>query len=229
MTPEWIAHSGFNRAYSEGAEIHSYRDLAGFFGRIEALRRVARPVTITTAALCAGLSALAFSELQNQVEFGALAAAILALAWLIDVVLTPALTSRLRIVTLWDVLTLDLGHDPRDSIPIFRGMSGRQARVVALMTRVRNFEPGHLLLRQGEAGDQIYALIDGEVEVSVATGGRRVSLGTLARGDVARIRARLNRLRDERGAAQCRAARAVGPPRERLGDDLAGVQANTDL
>ena len=154
-------------------------------GAIEALRRVVRPVTITTAALCAGLSALAFSELQNQVEFGALAAATLALAWLVDVVLTPALTSRLRIVTLWDVLTLDLGHDPRHSIPIFRGMSHRQARVVALMTRVRNFEPGHLLLRQGETGDQIYALINGEVEVSVTAGGRRVSLGILARGDVA--------------------------------------------
>jgi CRP-like cAMP-binding protein len=154
-------------------------------GAIEALRRVVRPVTITTAALCAGLSALAFSELQNQVEFGALAAATLALAWLVDVVLTPALTSRLRIVTLWDVLTLDLGHDPRHSIPIFRGMSLRQARVVALMTRVRNFEPGHLLLRQGETGDQIYALINGEAEVSVTAGGRRVSLGILARGDVA--------------------------------------------
>ncbi len=154
-------------------------------GAIEALRRVARPVTITTAALCAGLSVLAFSELQNQVEFGALAAATLALAWLVDVVLTPALTSRLRIVTLWDVLTLDLGHDPRDSIPIFQGMSRRQARVVALMTRVRNFEPGHLLLRQGETGDQIYALIDGEAEVSVTAGGRSVPLGILARGDVA--------------------------------------------
>jgi hypothetical protein len=37
VSPEWIAHSGFNRAYSEGAEIHSYRDLPGFFDRIEAL------------------------------------------------------------------------------------------------------------------------------------------------------------------------------------------------
>jgi hypothetical protein len=37
VSPEWIAHSDFNRAYSEGAEIHSYRDLAGFFDRIEAL------------------------------------------------------------------------------------------------------------------------------------------------------------------------------------------------
>ena len=37
VSPEWIARSGFNRAYSDGAEIHSYRDLAGFFDRIEAL------------------------------------------------------------------------------------------------------------------------------------------------------------------------------------------------
>ena len=40
-----------------------------------ALRAVLRPVTFTTVALCAGFAVLCLSPLQNQVQFGALAAA----------------------------------------------------------------------------------------------------------------------------------------------------------
>ena len=36
----------------------------------------------------------------------------LAFAWLTDFLLTPALCARLRIATLWDLLSIDLGKDP---------------------------------------------------------------------------------------------------------------------
>jgi predicted RND superfamily exporter protein/CRP-like cAMP-binding protein len=154
-------------------------------GAIEALRAVGRPITYTSAALCLGLLVLALSSLRNQVEFGVLAAATLAFAWLVDVLLTPALTSGMRIVTLWDVLTLDLGEAPERSIPVFHGLGRRQARLVALMTRLRSLPAGQPLLREGETGEEIYVVIDGELALSSRDGGgRAVRIGTVHRGDV---------------------------------------------
>jgi predicted RND superfamily exporter protein len=62
---------------------------------VAALRSVARPVTSTTIALCAGFLILAASGLRHQVEFGVLSACMLVFAWLVDMTFTPALCARL--------------------------------------------------------------------------------------------------------------------------------------
>ncbi len=63
---------------------------------VAALRSVARPVTSTTAALCAGFLVLAASGLRHQVEFAVLSSCMLAVAWLVDVTFTPALCASIR-------------------------------------------------------------------------------------------------------------------------------------
>jgi len=60
-----------------------------------ALVRVGRAITCTTMAVCLGLLVVGTSGLQNQAEFGLLGAATLALAWLVDVTITPALCLKL--------------------------------------------------------------------------------------------------------------------------------------
>jgi len=77
-----------------------YREPVGIYGderkgAIEALRIVARPVTTTTAALCGGFSVMMFSGLRHQAEFGLLATALLAFAWLVDMTFTPALATKM--------------------------------------------------------------------------------------------------------------------------------------
>lgn len=133
----------------------------------EALWTVGRPVTYTTAALCLGFLAIATSDLQNQREFGALAAFTLAVAWLVDVVFTPALAARMRVVTLWDVLTLDLGEAPNESIPLFRGLTPHQTRLAALMTNICRFPAGYELFRTGDTGDDMFVVIHGHLDVTV--------------------------------------------------------------
>ena len=133
----------------------------------EALWTVGRPVTYTTAALCLGFLAIGTSTLQNQREFGVLAAFTLAVAWLVDIVFTPALAARMRVVTLWDVLTLDLGEAPNESIPLFRGLSAHQARIAALMTSIRRFPAGYKLFRTGDSGDDMFVIIHGQLAVIV--------------------------------------------------------------
>ncbi len=136
-------------------------------GVSEALWSVGRPVTYTSAALCLGFLSIATSELRNQVEFGVLAAFTLGFAWLVDVVFTPALAANMRIVTLWDVLTLDLGEAPHRSIPLFEGLTQSQARITALMTSLRTLPSGHRLFNTGDAGDEMYVVIQGRMMVSV--------------------------------------------------------------
>lgn len=152
-------------------------------GAVDALRTVGRPVTFSTLALCLGFLVLCTSEMRTQVQFGALAAFTLASAWLVDVTLTPALCSRLRVVGLWEVLSLDLGRDPTESIPLFRGLRNAQARVVALMMEIRELPASASVFRVGEGGDDMYAVLDGELEVHLPGAGGSETVATLRRGD----------------------------------------------
>lgn len=149
-----------------------------------ALRGVLRPVTFTTVALCTGFGLMALSPLQNQVQFGLLASATLAIAWLFDVIFTPALGSGVRLVTLWDVIRLDLGADPEKSIPLFAGLSARQARTFALMTRVQDFAQGQRVITQGQDAEDIYVVIDGRLRAFLDREDGQRELAIMERGAV---------------------------------------------
>jgi hypothetical protein len=152
-------------------------------GVVEALVTVGRPVTYTSIALCIGFLAIATSTLQNQKEFGYLAAFTLGVAWLTDVIFTPALAVRMRVVTLWDMLTLDLGEDPHRTIPLLEGLTLRQARIAALMTRVQEYVAGSTLWKVDDPGDWMYVVVHGEL-VAIVPGKNGVERLPLRRGDV---------------------------------------------
>lgn len=149
-----------------------------------ALRETLWPTTLTTAALCLGLLALAASELRNLVQFGLLASFTLFLAWISEITLTPALGSRLRIVTLWDLLALDLGQSPQHTIPLLSGLSLRQARVFALMSRLESHPSGEVVIREGDFARDMYVIVDGNLEVWIERNEGRKLLATLVRGAV---------------------------------------------
>ncbi len=149
-----------------------------------ALAAVLRPVTFTMVALCLGFLVFTGSELQNQVQFGALAAFTILVAWVADITLTPALGSKLRIVTLWDILRLDLGQSPQHTIPLLSGLTLRQARVFALTSRLERHNSGTRVIRQGDYARDIYVVVDGTLQVWVERNGERKALATLARGAV---------------------------------------------
>ena len=149
-----------------------------------ALRTVGRPVTFTTLVLVADFLVLTGSDLLTFVQFGALGAATLAFAWIVDFTLTPALCGGLRIVTLWDTLTLDLGDDPQNSIPLFNGLSNANCRIVAQMTNLREVPAGQPLFRTGDPGNEMFVIIDGKADVWIDTPQGRTHLNTCTRGDV---------------------------------------------
>jgi hypothetical protein len=143
-----------------------------------------RPATFTFLVVCAGFLVLTTSELSNQAQFGWLGAATLAIAWVFDVLLTPALFSGIRVVTLWDVLRLDLGARPQDEVPLLRGLSLRQARVFALLSEIRELRAGEALIREGDPGRDLFLVIQGELSAWVDRDGARLELSRMTRGDV---------------------------------------------
>ncbi|MDT0619421.1 MMPL family transporter [Salinisphaera sp. P385] len=151
---------------------------------VSALRAVLRPVTYTSLALIAGFLMLTTSGLQNQVQFGALAAFTIAVAWLTDVTFTPALASGVKIVTLWDVLRLDLGRAPQDSIPLFADLKLRQARIFALLSEIQQSPAGERVIAEGDEAGDIFVVIDGELRVWVEREDQQVELQRLRRGAV---------------------------------------------
>jgi predicted RND superfamily exporter protein len=150
----------------------------------QALAVVLRPVTLTKGILAVGFLLLVTGELRNQVLFGWLAAFTLGCSWLVDVFVTPAFVSRLRITTLWDMLRLDLGDDVRGTIPLFANLTHRQARTFALMANLHTLPAGTKLLREGDPAGDIYVLIDGELRIWLERNGREVELARVGRGTV---------------------------------------------
>lgn len=147
------------------------------------LAAVGRPMTYTSLALCVGFLVLTTSDLRMQAQVGAMASFSLAIAWLSDFFLTPALCSRLRIATLWDVLTLDLGARPQDTIPLFKGLSNFQARIVARMASIRDAGRGERIIEIGKPGDKMYTVIEGKLQASIEGGSGRLNLDAHSRGD----------------------------------------------
>lgn len=162
-------------------------------GAVAALSAVLRPVTLTKAVLGLGFLVLITGELRNQVVFGWLAASTLFVAWLVDVFVTPAFMSGVRVVTLWDTLRVNLGADVQKTIPLLAGLRARQARVFALMANLQTVPAGTRLMSEGEssgdgrrgdpAGD-VYVVVDGQLEVWVERDGEKHVLNTLGRGAV---------------------------------------------
>jgi hydrophobe/amphiphile efflux-3 (HAE3) family protein len=151
---------------------------------IEVLRSVGRPVLYSTVSLCVGFLMLANSDLLSYRQVGGMGAFTLGFSLLVEMTLTPALCGGLRIVTLWDTLTLDLGTDPERAIPLFKGLSKAQCRIVALMASLRNVPAGTQLMHVGDAEQEMYVIVDGKLRIWKEGETGPIDLRSCARGDV---------------------------------------------
>ena len=149
-----------------------------------AMKAVGRPVTFTSIGLCLGFLVLMTSDLRMQAHVGLMASYALAIAWLSDFFLTPALCASVRFTTLWDALTLDLGDNPQESIPLLKGLKTSQARIVALMAKVIKVPKGKRIISDGDVGNEMYVVIEGKLQTSVNGDQGRIELATHERGDV---------------------------------------------
>ncbi len=148
------------------------------------LQSAGKAAIYSTLSLVAGFLVLCTSDLLSYQQVGALGGFTLAFGLLVEVTLTPALCSGLRIVTLWDTLGLDLGEDPQKAIPLFTGLSKPQCRIVAQMASLRELPAGTELGHIGDNEREMYVIIDGAVRIWKPGDAGPIELNRCARGEV---------------------------------------------
>ncbi len=68
------------------------------------------------------------------------------------------------------------------NIPLFAGLPTARLKLIAYTAEVLHFEPGEVIVRQGDAADSVFIVADGEAEVWLgALDGHTVRLGTMGR------------------------------------------------
>lgn len=122
------------------------------------------PIIATAIALAVGFAALTVSDFPPVARFGQLSALVMILALISTFVITPILLRYVRLVTVWDMLSIHVKQDVVKRCPLFGGMSLWQARKIIALSEIREYQQDEAILLQGESMDHIYLSLQGNVE-----------------------------------------------------------------
>ncbi len=145
----------------------------------------ATPITTTSLALAFGFSTLMLSSFQPVVYFGALSALVMILAMFSTFVLTPILLSFTKLVTVWDMLSINLKADVLSHSQIFNGLKNFQIKQAILSGTIINVSPGDVIIEQGLTGKEFFVLLEGSAKATHRDeDGSIYTLGFLKAGDL---------------------------------------------
>jgi hypothetical protein len=141
------------------------------------------PVLVTSVGLAGGFLTLGFSSFVPVQQFGILSAFVIVVAVVADLILTPTLLSTVRLITLWDLLGMGLRTTLREKSRLLHGMSNMQVKKFILLSNLVECPKGTKVITEGDWGEVMYIVIDGELEVSKVIQGTRRQLNPLKLGD----------------------------------------------
>ncbi len=150
----------------------------------ETVRQEAMPMITTAIALALGFAILLFSDFALIAQFGALSAATMLFALYANLLVTPMVMARVRLVGLYQILSMTLTRDAVKNSLLFNGMSDYQVRKAILISEARSYDAGELLVEQGSVGRKMFLILSGEVEVVRRVHGEQKHLVNLAPGEV---------------------------------------------
>ncbi len=145
-----------------------------------------RPVISTSVALALGFAVLGFSNFVPVISFGLLSAMVMIFAIIGDLFITPILLSSTQLMTLWDMIGLQLQKAVIQNAELFRELKPWQMKRIVLLGKVQTKDAGNLAIEQGEEGSSMYLLLEGTAEVvmrDIKTG-KDILLTKLNPGDV---------------------------------------------
>jgi hypothetical protein len=187
---------------------------------LETVREEARPVVATSLALALGFGVLLLSDFTIVAQFGALAACTILLSIFTNLVVTPMVISRIRLVGLYEILAMPVQREVLDNSPLFQGMTSYQVRKAILISELNEVAAGTRLIEQGTMGGSMYLVVSGELEVVRRDDGRERRLALIKPGDV------LGEIGFIRATRRTADVRALGPvsvlrfDRDKLANDL---------
>ena len=152
---------------------------------LETVKDEALPVVATSLALALGFGVLLLSDFTVVAQFGALAAATMLFSVFANLLITPLVMSRIRLVGLYDILAMSMQREVLERSPLFHGMTNYQIRKAILISEMREVAAGACLVEQGTTGRSMYLVLQGELDVVRRAGdGVERRLARLGPGDV---------------------------------------------
>ncbi|HSG90905.1 MAG TPA: MMPL family transporter [Pseudomonadales bacterium] len=150
----------------------------------EAVREEATPLIISSLSLAFGFGILTLSNFTVVAQFGALAAATMLISIVANLLVTPIIMARIRLVGLYQILSISVDKAVLERSPLFRDMTDYQRRKAILISEMRDFEEGELLVEQGTIGRSMYLILSGSAAVVRRDDGRERQVATLEAGQV---------------------------------------------
>ncbi len=187
---------------------------------LETVREEARPVVAASLALAIGFGVLLLSDLTIVAQFGALAACTILFSTFTNLLVTPMVMSRIRLVGLYQILAMSVQRQVLDDSPLFQGMTSYQVRKAILISELHEVAAGTRLIEQGTMGSSMYLVVSGELEVVRRDDASEHRLALLKPGDV------LGEIGFIRATRRTADVRALGPvsvlrfDRDKLANDL---------
>jgi hypothetical protein len=139
--------------------------------RIDAVRSMIRgeirPVVITSVGLAIGFTFLGLSSFVPTIQFGLLGALVIIVAFFTDLLVTPILLARTKLISIWDLLGLSLSQNMIKRSRLFRDMARWQIKRVVLLGHLKDVRSGDYIIRQGEVERTMYMIIKGAAKVEI--------------------------------------------------------------
>jgi uncharacterized protein len=149
-----------------------------------AVKEEATPLIVSSVALAFGFGILIFSNFSIVAQFGALAAATMLFSIYANLLITPIIMSRIRLIGLYQILSMSIDREVLDGSPLLQNMTDYQRRKAILISELHEFEKGDLLVEQDTKGRDMYLLLSGEAEVIRRDGDEASSLAILKPGQI---------------------------------------------
>jgi len=161
------------------------RRTSDYIGAVNtAVKEEATPLITSSFALALGFGVLLFSNFTVIAQFGALAAATMLFSIFANLLVTPIIMARVRLVGLYQILSMTIDRTVMEQSPLFRGMTDYQRRKAILISELHEFTGGELLVEQNTVGRSMYLILAGSAEVIRRDGGKSTTLATLHPGQV---------------------------------------------
>ncbi|MDQ6979196.1 MAG: MMPL family transporter [Mariprofundaceae bacterium] len=151
---------------------------------LHTVREESTPMVVTSLALALGFAILIFSDFTLVAQFGALAAATVLFALFSNLIITPMIMARVRLVSLHQILSLPLNISKLATSPLFQGLSHYEIRKAILIFESVHYHQGDVLMKRGETGCSMFMVLSGEVEVVCHTVGDHPLTNTLSEGSI---------------------------------------------
>lgn len=142
------------------------------------------PVLVSALALTAGFFVLGFSSFLPVAQFGQLSGLVMIMAIITDLLLTPILLSSVRLITVWEAVSLKYQENVLRTCLLFKDMRRWQIKRLVLMSNLLEFPPNYRLITEGNEGECMFVILKGELSVLKVANGKEHAISKLKAGDI---------------------------------------------